>query len=438
MNDMAPDASPAGVDKRVRRVNNLPMIIIAVVVCGFLLVMMFVAVKRAQKNVVDDKKNAKSSSMFARAIVGDQSGGIIKPSTPPDILEFPTSTQHPANDSLQKSQNGPFRKQELQQQAERDQEAEKIRISKLQRLEQAAQAKTTVQIALSRSNGNGSAKGSSELLAELRGKIEAEKKIDPMASYRDKLAEIASLTGNAGKGDESSPVKISNSYSQFASGNAGDRWRLDSRVEQPRTPYELRAGFILPAILISGINSELPGQIMAQVSQSVYDTPTGKYLLIPQGSRLVGSYSSEVAYGQSRVLIGWQRIVFPDGKALDIGSMPGADSAGYSGFYDQVNNHYFRIFGSAILMSGVVAGISLSQDSNSTTTMNQQKAGDVMSAALGQQLGQVTAEMIRKNMNISPTLEIRPGYRFNVIVTKDLTFEKPYRSFDYSTKEDEQ
>lgn len=415
------------------------MIIIAVVVCGFLLVMMFVAVKRAQKNVVDDKKNAKSSSMFARAIVGDQSGGIIKPSNPPEIFDLPSSPRHVADDYLQRTQNGPLRKQELQQQAGRDQEAEKIRISKLQRLEQAAQAKTTVQIALARSNGNGSARGSSELLAELRGKIEAEKKIDPMASYKDKLAEIASLTGNAGKGGESSPAKTSNSYSQFASGKAGDRWRLDSRVDPPRSPYELRAGFILPAILISGINSELPGQIMAQVSQSVYDTPTGKYLLIPQGSRLVGSYSSEVAYGQSRVLIGWQRIVFPDGKALDIGSMPGADGAGYSGFYDQVNNHYFRIFGSAVLMSGVVAGISLSQDNNSTTTtMNQQKAGDVMSAALGQQLGQVTAEMIRKNMNISPTLEIRPGYRFNVIVTKDLTFEKPYRPFDYSAKEEEQ
>ena len=144
---MAPDASPAGESKRVRRVNNLPMIIIAALVCMFLLVMMFVAVKRAQKNVVDDKKNAKSSSMFARAIVGDQSGGIIKPSKPPELPDMPTSTQQAANDSLQKSQNGPLRRQELQQQAGRDQEAEKIRIAKLQRLEQAAQAKTTVQIA---------------------------------------------------------------------------------------------------------------------------------------------------------------------------------------------------------------------------------------------------------------------------------------------------
>jgi type IV secretory pathway VirB10-like protein len=97
---------------------------------------------------------------------------------------------------------------------------------------------------------------------------------------------------------------------------------------------------------------------MAQIAQNVYDTPTGKHLLIPQGSRLVGSYSSDVAYGQARVLVAWQRIVFPDGKAMDIGTMPGADSAGYAGFNDQVNNHYLRVFGSAFLMSGVIAAVS--------------------------------------------------------------------------------
>ena len=136
-----------------------------------------------------------------------------------------------------------------------------------------------------------------------------------------------------------------------------------------------------------------------------------------------------VAYGQARVLVAWQRIVFPDGKAMDIGVMPGADSAGYAGFNDQVNNHYFRTFASAFLMSAVTAGITLSQDNGSTG--NSQRASDALSEALGQQLGQVTAQMIAKNLNIAPTLEIRPGYRFNVIVTKDMTFSKPYQSFDY-------
>ena len=222
-----------------------------------------------------------------------------------------------------------------------------------------------------------------------------------------------------------------NSVAQFQGGE-GDRWRLDSQPEAPRTPYELRAGYVVPATLISGINSDLPGQIMSQVAQNVYDTATGRHLLIPQGSRLVGSYSSDVAYGQARVLVAWQRIIFPDGKAMDIGAMPGADSAGYAGFNDKVNNHYFRLFGSAFLMSGVNAGITLSQDSGSAGTgSDRQRAGDAMSEALGQQLGQVMAQLIAKNMNVAPTLEIRPGYRFNVIVTKDMTFSKPYKSFDY-------
>jgi type IV secretion system protein VirB10 len=206
---------------------------------------------------------------------------------------------------------------------------------------------------------------------------------------------------------------------------------LDSKPEVPRTPYELRAGFVVPAVMISGINSDLPGQIIAQVSQNVYDTPTGKYMLIPQGSRLVGSYSSDVAYGQARILVAWQRIVFPDGKAMDIGAMPGADGAGYAGFQDEVNNHYFRTFSSAFLMSGIIAGINLSQDSRNNDNGNTQRASDALSEAMGQQFGTVIAQMVSKNLNVAPTLTIRPGYRFNVMVVKDMTFTKPYQSFDY-------
>jgi len=171
------------------------------------------------------------------------------------------------------------------------------------------------------------------------------------------------------------------------------------------------------------------------VSENVYDTPTGRYLLIPQGSRLVGSYSSDVAYGQHRVLVAWQRIVFPDGKAMDLGAMPGADSAGYAGFSDKINNYYFRTFASAILMSGIIAGASLSQPNSNTGYVNgAPSASQVLSESLGQALGTTMAQMIAKNLNVSPTLEIRPGYRFNVMVVKDLTFERPYRSFDYATR----
>lgn len=211
-----------------------------------------------------------------------------------------------------------------------------------------------------------------------------------------------------------------------------DSWSLDSQVEAPASPYMIRAGFVLPAIMISGINSDLPGQVMAQVSQNVYDTATGRFLLIPQGTRLIGTYSSDVGYGQERVLMAWQRLIFPDGKTLDIHAMPGADSAGYSGFSDQVNNHWFRTISSAILMSGVIAAVDLSQDNtNSSDSSDRQRAGDALSEALGQTLGQVLGQIISKNLNVSPTLEIRPGYRFNVIAVKDMTLPSPYQPFDY-------
>jgi len=124
-------------------------------------------------------------------------------------------------------------------------------------------------------------------------------------------------------------------------------------------------------------------------------------------------------------------LVFPDGRALDLGSMPGADSAGFSGLSDKVNNHYLRLFGNAFLMSGITAGISLSQDKGGNTSGTNQRASDALSESLGQVLGNTIAQIVSKNLNISPTLEVRPGYRFNVIVTKDLTFQRPYKAFEY-------
>ena len=234
----------------------------------------------------------------------------------------------------------------------------------------------------------------------------------PIPVFKTRLAQL--------EGKDPKDNSQRNSLSQFDSKDKTDRWKLGNKVEAPKTPYTLRAGFVIPASLISGINSELPGQIIGQISQNVYDTATGKYLLLPQGSRLVGTYISDVSYGQSRVMIAWQRIVFPDGKTIDIGAMPGADGVGYAGVSDQVDNHYLRIFGSAILMSGISAGATLSQGNNTNSIYGQQNASSALSEALGQQLGNVTSQMISKNLNTSPTLEIRPGFRFNVMCVKDL------------------
>ena len=225
-------------------------------------------------------------------------------------------------------------------------------------------------------------------------------------------------------------------------GDNKDKWKNTAKVDVPKSPYLLRTGAVIPAILITGINSDLKGFIEAQVSENVYDTATGKFLLIPQGSRLFGAYNNGIVFGQRRVLVAWNRITFPDGKTLDIGAMSGTDFAGYSGFKDKVDNHFLRLFGSALLMSAITAGINLSQQGFMGTGglygyggglghMYGMNSSSVLSQSLGQGMGEAMQQLFRRNLNIAPTLTVRPGYLLNIMVSKDLTFSKPYRNFDY-------
>ena len=195
---------------------------------------------------------------------------------------------------------------------------------------------------------------------------------------------------------------------------------LPNTREQAASPFEIRAGTVIPAVMVGGVDSDLPGQILGQVRENVYDTATGRYLLIPQGAKLVGTYDNRVTYGQSRVLVVWNRIIFPDGSSLDINGMPGADQGGYAGFYDEVNNHYIRIFGSALLLSLFSAGIQLSQPQPNANSNNVYSSQQVIAGAVGQQLGNAGLAFIQRGMNLAPTLKIRPGYLFNVMVTKDI------------------
>lgn len=217
--------------------------------------------------------------------------------------------------------------------------------------------------------------------------------------------------------------------------NRNNSWDLGNSLENPTNDFVVRAGFVIPATLISGINSDLPGQVIAQVNQAVYDTATGENLLIPQGTRLVGQYQTGIMYGQERVMISWQRLIYPDNRTIDIGSMPGTDTSGFSGFADKVNNHWWKLISSAFLMSGITASISIATDDSDDSSNNDNSTSNTvnqnMKDALAEQMGSVIAKVIERNLNISPTIEIRPGYNFNVMVTKDLTFEKPYQFFDY-------
>ncbi|CAG9229952.1 Conjugation TrbI family protein [Paraburkholderia tropica] len=192
---------------------------------------------------------------------------------------------------------------------------------------------------------------------------------------------------------------------------------------KPRSPYELKAGWLIPAAMISGLNSDLPGEVIAQVREPVYDSAgTGK-LLIPGGARLIGVYDAHVAYGQERILVVWNRVIFDDGSSYNIKGMPGADQAGYAGFYDEVNNHYIKTFASAGVIALLSAGVQLSQPNNGASNYNQPSVSQTLGASLGQQIGQTGMTITQKNLNIQPTLTVAPGYRFNIMVTADCVLE---------------
>jgi type IV secretion system protein VirB10 len=203
---------------------------------------------------------------------------------------------------------------------------------------------------------------------------------------------------------------------------------LLASVRMPVSPFEVKAGTIIPAVMLGAINSDLPGQILGQVRENVYDSDTGQHLLIPQGTRLVGLYDHKIVYGQERVLITWKRLILPSGSSLSLkDGMPGTDALGAAGFHDQVNNHYLRIFGNALLLSVISAGVQLSQVPDFGRDNRGPTAGNVLGAAVGQQLGSTAAELIRRGMTVAPTLEIRPGYPYNVMVTQDVIFPGPYK-----------
>jgi len=178
-------------------------------------------------------------------------------------------------------------------------------------------------------------------------------------------------------------------------------------------------------VLEQQLNSDLPGLIRALVRKNVYDTVTGKYVLIPAGSTLVGIYNSHVGYGQKALQAVWRRVIFPDGSSLSLGGFEGDDSEGAAGFRDQVDNHWGRIFSGALLTSLFAAGIQISQGQNSSV-LTQPSYGQQIGQAVGQQVGQVGVEVTRRNLNIQPTIIVRPGYRFFVRVEKDLLFKGPY------------
>jgi type IV secretion system protein VirB10 len=230
---------------------------------------------------------------------------------------------------------------------------------------------------------------------------------------------LAALQGASGMAGNAQSPQAQNKAFLASQEDKVSNGYLDAAVQPPIGNHELFAGSVIPAVMLTGIDSDLPGTITAQVRQTVYDSLNPDVVLIPQGTRIVGAYSSDVAYGQSRVLVAWNRLIFPNGAMIDLKGMSGTDGEGQAGFHDQVDNHYMRVFGSAVLMSLLGVGAQLSQPQNAgalnTPSASQQAAG-----AMAEGLNNVGTNLLNKNLNIQPTLTIRPGYAFNVLVNRTM------------------
>ncbi|HFH4240588.1 TPA: TrbI/VirB10 family protein [Pseudomonas aeruginosa] len=199
--------------------------------------------------------------------------------------------------------------------------------------------------------------------------------------------------------------------------------RNSGNLQMPVSPYQVMAGTVIAGALVTGIKSDLPGDVIATVTEPVYDTATGKLLLIPQGSRILGKYNSQVSYGQSRVQVMWNRIILPDTSSLTLDNLVGTDAAGYAGLEDEVDWHWDRIFAGAVLTTLLGVGAELAapenrQDGDRVIIAGRDSAQD--------SINQVGQEMTRRNLNIQPTLTSRPGLPVRIIVNKDLVL-RPYQ-----------
>jgi type IV secretory pathway VirB10-like protein len=206
----------------------------------------------------------------------------------------------------------------------------------------------------------------------------------------------------------------------FLNGAVDRRSVSPDRVQAPASHYVLQAGAVIPAALITGLRSDLPGQVTAQVTEDSYDSPTGKILLIPQGARLVGQYDAQVTFGQARALLVWNRLIMPNGRSIVLERQPGADPEGYAGLEDEVDNHWDMLFKAAVLST------ILSVGSEAGTSNNEDALVQALRQGASDSISQTGRQVVQRSLNVQPTITIRPGFPVRVLVTHDLVLE-PYR-----------
>jgi type IV secretory pathway VirB10-like protein len=230
----------------------------------------------------------------------------------------------------------------------------------------------------------------------------------------------ASLSGIGGSGGAGENRQSSNE--EFLTKGTAIEPYLSKPLLKPISKYELKAGSVIPGALVTSINTDLPGEVIGQVSENVFDSVSGNYLLIPQGSRLIGKYQSLISNGQNRALLVWHRLIYPNGNSIILDGMPGTDQAGQAGLADQVDYHLDKLAEATALSTALAYGGNLARNPRAS---NGRGGQDVIGDTVAQQADRVGEKIIDRELDVQPTITIRSGWPLRVMVNKDMVLE-PY------------
>jgi type IV secretion system protein VirB10 len=321
--------------------------------------------------------------------------------------DLPSNLPAPANKTgsgvVSQQANGVDEQMKRQRVLERERQAEEL-------IKTAYASQTTIDFGKSNNQNN-------QMLSADEKREQAYEK----ALSRLPVAASPQANGNQAKSDVERNLAFLEKAEQYS-----NEVLLEKR-RKPISRFEVKAGGVIPAVLETAINSDLPGIVTARIKENVYDSISGRNLLIPQGSKVVGRYDADTVYGQERVLLVWDRIIFPDGSSINIKGMQGADGAGQSGFADEVDRHFWRAFSSAFMMSMMSAAVQQSQPQQQMMTNSNLSYGQTMGQEMGRMFGQLGMEIVRKGLNMKPTITVRAGYQFNIMINKDMVFDEPYQ-----------
>lgn len=420
----------SGDQKDLRRLNRLPIVVVIAIIVAFLGVVIVGLSWRGlpfgRNNQIEHASNTSASSYGDKLKQGVSDGIIGEPEYREVFQPTPAAERRKAESDTPTEEPGRTEREERRPRLESEDEWR----ARLQREQEEQYLRERHRQQMARFQARASALDSllkvdiSDLGRDIANATSAAARQSPLADPNS-AADLYATAMKSGLMGQTVDPNERVSKDDFFNQDIKEFGYLPNRVVPQLSRYELKRGSVVPATLITGLNSDLPGRITAQVSQNVYDSATGFRLLIPQGAKLFGRYDSEVSFGQQRVLVVWTDLIFPNGSTLQIGGMTGTDAEGYGGFRDEVDRHLWRTFGSAALIAIIGTGIDMAVPQSSTLAI-QTTASDAARRNFADSFGRVAEQTISKNLNVQPTIRIRPGYKFNVLVDQDIIFPATY------------